>query len=354
MIKLKILPIIQKGFGFKINKVFLIVILFYIFGCQQNKIDIYITKAIAIHKNFPNRKKIDASKAKIGHLLFFDKALSFNQSKACASCHNPNLFFTDGYKQAIGLYADVQDRNTPSIINNASYKTLNWANPSVTSFEQQMQTPLFSKQHFEMGMSSTNEAQAINIFKKKDYKKLELCTQKENKNWNFIIDCISSYLKLLESRNSVYDQFLKTKGSSILSANQLAGMQLFFSEKLHCASCHGGIDFNSPIDENNYFSNNQLFSTEYYKSQIDKGLYNETKNKNDIGKWRIPSLRNVMNTYPYMHNGTFANMNMVVEAYSKRNKFSITTLQKNQLIDFLETLTDSTIFTNKIFIYPNF
>jgi cytochrome c peroxidase len=104
-------------------------------------------------------------KASVGHFLFFDPALSINGTKSCASCHNPSLYFTDGYRKTLGVYADVQLRNTPSLLNLVNAATLNWADPHTVTFQQQMQVPLFSKAHFVEIVSKLGKSLGKSIIK---------------------------------------------------------------------------------------------------------------------------------------------------------------------------------------------
>jgi cytochrome c peroxidase len=281
----------------------------------------------------------------LGHVLFFDTDLSINQSKSCATCHDPKQYFTDGYKKAIGTYADVQMRNRHSIINSAQYKTLNWASPHIRSFEQQMQDPLFNLQHLEMGMTANNQ-QAETILNKAVYKNL---LNNKPKNWQTITDAIASYCKSVQSNNTKWDLYNQTKDSNVFTEEEWRGKQLFFSAQLQCGACHGGTNFNEPIADNNYFINSgtELFFTD---NIVDSGLA-FSGNKNNFAKFRIPSLRNIAKTAPYFHHGMAADLNTVIDYYAqiKNNPdprlqgFSITKTEKRALILFLNTLTDTTI-----------
>ncbi len=343
------------------NSFALFIILIIHIGCKT-KTSIYEQSFLELPKNISSKYNQSSfiEKAQIGHYLFFDKRLSINNSKSCASCHNPTLYCTDGYKQTLGLYADIQERNTPSIINSIYNKTLNWANPEITSIEMQMKTPLFSKKHFEMGMDENNHTQPKNIFESNtQYQKFPHCKNDKNKTWQFIIGCITNYVSLLNSRESLYDHFMESRDSTVLTYNQRQGMQLFFSNQLQCSSCHGGIDFNIPAQDSNYFSNNNFFTYTYYNSTADKGLANTTHNISDIGKYRIPSLRNCAKTAPYMHNGSIASLKEIINTYANRNSnnallkgFTISENEKMQLLDFLETLTDTSIHKKLIFNNP--
>lgn len=328
-----------------------------IFG-KCAKPDIYEQAFLDCPENLKDsvKKRDFLLKARVGHLLFFDANLSINQTKSCASCHNPNLYFTDGYRRTLGVYADVQMRNTPSVLNLVNAKGLNWADPHVTTFQQQMQVPLFSKAHFEMGMESSNLEQAIKILSDMQYAHFSF--SQNQKNWNYIVDCISCYLCLLSTRNAPFDEYLATgKG---ISADAVAGFKLFSSAKLGCQNCHGGQDFNTPSGHQSRYQNNQIYFKDDYMKSMDKGLFGVTKDSLDIGKFRVPSLRNIAATAPYMHDGSLANLNAVIKHYSKCNGtdsmlkgFTLSEKEQRQLISFLEALTDSSWNQKIIFNKPN-
>ncbi len=289
------------------------------------------------------------NQARLGHLLFFDTKLSINNSKSCASCHNPDLYFTDGYKKTLGAYADVQMRNTPSLINSVFFKSLNWANPDITSFQQQMQTPLFSKAHFEMGMNVNDTLPIIEIFNRATYQPL---IKNAPHTWQYIVECISLYCHLIVSRNSAYDFNKKNIELS-------DGAQLFFGEKYACYKCHGGIDFNEPVHDSLYFSNIQLHDAIFYATASDKGLEMITKKETDRGKFRVPSLRNVTETAPYGHDGSMMGFKNLIKLNGHFNYFSAS--EENQIMNeedaynlcwFLSNLKDTTVPQNIIFQNP--
>jgi cytochrome c peroxidase len=304
----------------------------------------------------------DSNQIELGKILFFDKSLSINNNKSCSDCHNPRLYFTDGYKKTLGALADILPRNTPSLINSVDLPSFNWASPTLTTFQQQMQRPLFASGHIEMGMDAKNENQAASILSNPIYAPF---LQKNPSNWQTIIEALAAFQSTIVSRNSTWDAFLHSKDSSLLSNDQLAGAALFFSKKTNCSNCHGGKDLNTPIPSISRFVNTGIYSLSSNQKQ-DAGLFISTKNQKDIGKFRIPSLRNIAQTAPYYHDGSGASLGDVINNYAtggrflphgafkgngKLNKlkspgikgFHISATQKRQLLLFLETLTDTTI-----------
>jgi cytochrome c peroxidase len=292
-----------------------------------------------------NTKAQKIDKATIGHYLFFDENLSLNQTKSCGSCHNPSLYFTDGYKQAMGQYADIQLRNTPSLLNAVDAQTLNWANPDVTSFEAQMVTPLFSKAHNEMAMNRQDNARVVRLLSQKKYASFHL--QDSQKNWQFIIDALADYQRNLVSRKSLFDQYIADNDDDIFSENIQKGHELFLEK---CASCHGGTDLNV-ANNSERFMFSPIYTLPEYAQKEDKGVFLTTQKKEDIGKFRIPSLRNVCKTPPYMHDGSLPTLDSAIQKHLLP-KETLPKVEIRQLIFFLETLTDSSFLKNPFFTSP--
>ncbi len=314
--------------------------------------------------------------ASLGHYLFFETKLSKNGIKSCASCHDPQFAFTDGYRVALSTEADLLLHNTPSILNLSNYKTLNWASPNIKNIVQQMQGPLFNKHPPEMGMSADNYNAIKNIETDPKYKTLLQQAGVNKLTWKIVVKCINEYVLKLNSRNAKYDKY--RQGKVKLNKEEHAGMKLFFSKKLNCTSCHAGVDFNqTKAIKDNRFANIGLYNIgpQHQYTANDNGLFNTTHKASDIGKFRIPSLRNVMLTAPYFHDGSARNLEEVINLYShagrnitsgnyagngiknpykdKRLKiFSITTKQQKQLLAFFNTLTDTSYLQNPYFILP--
>jgi cytochrome c peroxidase len=271
----------------------------------------------------------NSMQVKLGALLFTDKSLSINGSQSCATCHNPQLYFTDGYRKAIGTYGDVLMHNTPSILNSFSNKFLSWRTPSINTLSLQMLQPLFAQQHIEMGMHANDTLMAAQILNKPQYTYL---LQGQAKQWTTIIKALVAFEHTLVSTNSKYDMVVA--GKQQFTQQERMGYNLFFSQQLACATCHGGQHFNTPSNDTIYYTNNG--------STADTYLY------------KIPSLRNVQHTAPYMHNGSLPTLAALIQCYANgglannyKHKaikgFNISNTQVKALIAFLHTLTDTTV-----------
>jgi cytochrome c peroxidase len=283
----------------------------------------------------------EIEKVTLGRYLFFDKDLSANGTKSCASCHDPKFAFTDGYRKSTGLYGDEVKRNTPSLVNSIKYLTLNWANPDIHAFEAQMRRPLFGKKPPEMGNTQDDTLVLKTISNKKVY--VDLFTKvygSINKvSWFNIIDAIAAFERSIVSTNSKYDAFIKKLVK--LDPEEKAGYKLFNSNKFKCNTCHVG----------NYFTDSQYHVTTYPSD--DLGVYTSNFKSEDKNKFRTPSLRNVAFTSPYMHNGSMDKLPLAVKTCMKHSK--IDTYKDDDIIHivkFLHTLSDSSILTNKQFSDP--
>ena len=275
--------------------------------------------------NIPlNDDRANSSLTSLGHRLFFDERLSLNATKSCATCHAPELAFTDGYRQSIGIFADKSPRNAPSLLNLDSYTSLNWADAQLVSIKDQIEGPLFGKHPIEMGADKNNAAALSFIYADTAYTSLVAAAypQKTKIDWEDITEAIAAYTAGLKSRRAVVDM-----STERLSATEQQGRDLFESPRLGCRKCHSGIDFNRP----------------------DDGIGN---NFHDIGlgKVRTPSLRNVAITAPYMNNGSIENLTDCVKIFT--SNATLSTSEERALIAFLYTLTDTSYLADPYFRDP--
>jgi cytochrome c peroxidase len=322
------------------------------------------------------------SKATIGRYLFFDTRLSFNNTKSCSSCHDPQFAFTDGYRRSTTATGASALHNAPSLINCASLKHFDWADPRITSLEQQHQRPLFNTEPVEMGAKGYEEVILKRIESDTLYRALFKKNFSESGatiNFRNITICLAEFVKNLQSRQSAYDRYRKGDADA-MSRSAQRGMQLFFSDKLNCASCHATDEFTLAAEESapdSIYLNIGLYNVgnKNIYPPGDIGLAAVTHDVRDNGKFRIPSLRNAALTAPYFHDGSVASLDEVIDIYAAggreidygpnagqgaRNKnkdrrikgFRISREEKSQLIDFFYALSDSTIAGNSNFSNP--
>jgi len=292
-------------------------------------------------KGTKKAKKI--SQIELGKQLFFDPILSADSSVSCASCHKPEFYFADNVSFSIGIGGKLTKRNSPSVLNMASRDLMFW-DGRAKSLEDQVLFPI--RDHNEMSMLSHD---AIGKLKKsKKYKKWFMEVFGKYPDEKLLSQAIASFEATLETSNSKFDK--ANKGELKLTADELAGKKLFVG-KGKCFDCHFSPDFTG--DE---FKNIGLYDGEKWN---DRGRFEITKDSSDLGKFKVPGLRNVAKTAPYMHNGSFKNLREVIDYYVDPQKvipnaigtdstiakgLVLSELEKIQLEAFINTLTDETIF----------
>jgi cytochrome c peroxidase len=316
----------------------------------------------------------------LGRYLFYDRRLSVNNTRSCGTCHNPQFAFTDGYKRSLGVFADLHQRNTQPLFNLQYLKYFTAADSTLHSPLQQMDNPLFNTHPAEMGVKGNEEIILQRIKDDAVYKKLFNNTA-VNISWINIKAAIGSFILTLQSFNSPYDKF-KNGDTTALNSSDKTGMQLFFFSDLKCASCHGGANFSTPSFVNDkgdtlFYFNTGLYNTDGKGAYpaYDRGLYQLTKNEKDMGKFRVPTLRNLAFTAPYFHDGSAASLTDVIDIYaaggrkirqginngdgiknpykhSAVNGFNISAADKINLINFLLSLSDSSFISNPQYQNP--
>lgn len=287
----------------------------------------------------PEDNELTVNRVKLGKLLFFDPILSKEKSVSCASCHAPEHSFSDINRFSQGSQGFFGERNSMSLINMAWSTSFFW-DGSALSLEAQARVPLTNA--IEMNMTIEEAVKRLN--EHPDYPQLFYDAYQRLPDEYSLLRAIASYERTLISSNNKYDQFYLQGKFEVLNDSEIRGLYLFngSGDKVHCSSCHTGNQFT-----NGAFENNGLY--DFY---LDKGRYKITGKDSDIGKFKVPTLRNVALTPPYMHDGSVQTLEEVVEFYSTGgsnhpNKSShihvhtpLTETEKEDLVNFLKALTD--------------
>jgi cytochrome c peroxidase len=246
------------------------------------------------------------TEAQLGKLLFFDKILSDDKTISCASCHIPEFAFADTVAKSIGTNNSRTTRNTPSVMNMASRDAMFW-DGRAKDLQDQVLFPVRDKH--EMNLPVMDAIDRLRSDKK--YRKLFKQVYNELPGVLNLEKAIAAYERTLETSNTANDRWLNDKPDG-LSAQQERGRTVFFN-KGKCIECHFTPDFTG--DE---FRNIGLLDG---KTWTDSGRYHITKKTEDIGKFKVPGLRNVAITAPYMHDGSFATLRKVIEYYNNPADF---------------------------------
>ena len=340
------------------------------------------TYTLSLPEHFPEpviplENPLNKAKVELGRHLFYDKNLSVNKTKSCASCHQQEKAFTDGLPRALGATGQMHPRGSMSLANIAYAASLNWADPLTETLEHQLLVPLFAEDPIEMGMSGREQEIIDYLSELPIYKKL---FNKAFKAQEISIDSVSqalaSFQRTLISGNAAYDRYLLGDDTA-MSSEALRGMNLFFSEKVECFHCHGGFNFSDSSAHTNEqnllkpFHNNALYNLDGNGAYPDnnQGLYEITQDVDDMGHFKAPSLRNIKLTAPYMHDGSISSLEEVLEHYSAggtnildgenkgdgrtsplKNKFikgfELSEQESAELLEFLHSLTDDEFIKN--------
>lgn len=299
----------------------------------------------------------------LGEKLFFDKGLSANNTISCSSCHDPEHAFAEPKTVSVGANGDALNRNALALVNVAYNASFTWAHNNLESIEKQLMIPLFNEHPVEMGATG-NEKRILKRFEGSEYRALfEAAYGDDTPNLNNIVKALASYVRSLVSFNSAFDNYAYAQDDDALTPQQLEGLNLFFSERTECFHCHGGLNFTQSSKHSfqpftaQPFHNTGLYNEDGKGSypESDMGLYSVTHNKDDMGKFRAPTLRNIALTAPYMHDGSIATLDEVIEFYARGGNvaespnpyrspfiksFAITEEEKAALVAFLQSLTD--------------
>jgi cytochrome c peroxidase len=282
-----------------------------------------------------------ASPAELGEKLFFEKAFSKDYSISCASCHQPDHGFADTLNFSIGVGGKKGRRNSPSVMNMASRNAF-FYDGRASTLEEQVHFPV--QDALEMDFDLKKVASRLN--KDKKYQAWFKKIFNEKANEKNIAAAIADYERTLETTITRFDNYMNDTFPSMSDA-EIRGRTLFMSKKAKCFDCHFTPDFTA--DE---FKNIGLYDERQF---TDKGRYEVTKKAADLGRFKVPGLRNVALTPPYMHNGMFNTLEEVVEYYNNPYKFvpkpinmdtilinplNLSLEEKSDLVAFMKALTD--------------
>lgn len=289
--------------------------------------------------SFTDDKQEKITKEQLGEMLFFDNILSEDQSISCASCHKPEYAFADTSAFSLGVHGRVGNRNTPSAMNVASRDALFWDGRAASLAEQAL-GPIENPVEMNLPIK-----EAISRLNNSKYKKLFLDVYDAIPDKENLGDALAAFEETLETSDTPNDRWLRDEPDS-MTVQQIRGREIF-REKGKCFECHYTPDFTG--DE---FRNIGLFNGKEYN---DSGRYDVTRNPEDIGKFKVPGLRNVAMTAPYMHDGSMKTLREVIDYYDQphtlvpdaltrdsllRQPLNLTEQEKQDLEAFLHALTD--------------
>ncbi|MCU0328416.1 MAG: cytochrome-c peroxidase [Chitinophagales bacterium] len=298
----------------------------------------------------PIRQPIDLSeitsnKVRLGKMLFFDPILSLDSTIACASCHQQEAAFSHiDHDVSHGIFDRLGSRNAPALQNLLWEKEFFW-DGGVHHMDFISPNPI--ENEVEMGETIQSIVRKLNRHPR--YKSLfSEAFQRDSIDVNQILEVFTAFQATLISSNSPFDDYLRGN-TSALSESEIQGYALFQSK---CGTCHSGVLFT----DNSYRNNGLTLD-----NTSDVGRYGITLKPEDKGKFKVPSLRNVAVSQPYMHHGRLSSLSAVLEHYQRGikpnpsldnllvDKISMTDKEKELIISFLHTLTDQKFLKNPAF-----
>ena len=299
-----------------------------------------VSTLFVVSSSFEEKNAAIKTRASLGKKLFSEQILSKDSSISCASCRKPGFAFADTTAFSIGIEGKLTMRNTRTVLNMKNRPYYFW-DGRAASLEEQSLMPIQNPD--EMGLSISEAVKRLNA--SGEYKTLFQKIFKQAPSEKNLAVAFAAYEKTLETVNSKFDDW--SNNLKKLSPQEERGRQVFIGDKAKCFDCHREEDFTT--DE---FKNIGLYNG---TTLNDAGLFNITKKESDRGKFKIPGLRNIAVTAPYMHNGMFKTLEEVVEYYNDPAKvianavniddtlkktLGLTKKEQKDLVAFLKTLTD--------------
>lgn len=321
----------------------------------------------------PTDNPMTAEKVTLGRRLFYDTRLSGNRQQSCATCHEQARAFTDGRARAVGSTGQLHPRSSMSLANVGFAASLTWGNPTIKRLEDQALVPIFGDHPIELGLIAPGDTLVARLRGVPLYQELFASAfgGGETITTTNVTRALASFERTLISGRSPYDRYHFAREEEAISAQAKRGERLFFSQPLSCFRCHSGFTFSGAVDFEGRrerepdFHNTGLYNLAgvFSYPEPDTGLYEVTKHREDVGKFKAPTLRNIAVTSPYMHDGSIETLDEVLEHYAAGGRtitsgphrgvghdnpnksplvrgFALTPDQKRDLIAFLHTLTD--------------
>ena len=296
-----------------------------------------------------SKNPLTKEKIALGRALFYDPILSKDNTISCASCHLSYTAFTHiDHDLSHGIKGRIGTRNSPALMNLAWNTSFMW-DGSIRHLDMQALAPITNADEMDETLpnviSKLQKSTIYPTYFKHAYGDTAITGER-------MLKAISQFMLTLVSANSKYDKILRGDKNISFTEYELKGYDLF---KKNCASCH-----KEPLFTNYAFENNGL---EPDKTLLDAGRMKVTQRLEDSLKFKVPTLRNIEVSYPYMHDGRFKSLQMVLFHYTEtiyhsatlskklKNKMILSEKDKTNIIAFLKTLTDEDFLHNPEFQY---
>ena len=332
----------------------------------------------------PADNPMSEQKVELGRHLFYDPRLSGNETQSCASCHAQGLAFTDGLGVSAGSTGEMTPRGSMSLTNVAYNSRQTWANPILVHLEDQALTPMFGEDPVELG---TNEEDMLaRLAADPAYPEMfadAFPGEAEPITTGNVVRAIASFERTMISGDSAFARYTYQGDDEAMSESARRGLELFFSERLECFHCHGGFNFTDGVTHSGTiepevgFHNTGLYNIDGRGGypEPNRGLYEHTGDRRDMGLFRAPTLRNIEVTAPYMHDGSIATLDEVLDHYAAGGRtiedgpnagvgsesplknlfihgFELSEQERADVLALLRSLTDETFLNDPRFADP--
>jgi cytochrome c peroxidase len=298
----------------------------------------------------PAANPMSEAKVALGRRLFFEPRLSVNGRYSCASCHDPARSFSDGRTVAVGSTGETLPHNALALVNVAYNLSFGWTEPAASSLEAQMLKPLLGRHPTELGLAGLEARVCAALSVDPRYAAAFAAAFPQEPGlkshaagpvtFDHLVKAIAAFERTLISGSSPFDRYVFGGEHAALPEEAKRGMALFFSREIGCAQCHSGFNF----------------AGNWRDAQGATGRASFANNGTSTRPMRVPTLRNIALTAPYMHDGRFATLTGVLEHYSGLGQQAqvrgrghqdprlpqrpLAAGERTELIAFLESLTD--------------
>lgn len=333
----------------------------------------------------PEDNPMSAAKVELGRHLFYDVRMSGSQTYSCATCHLQELAFTDGRVTAIGETGQIHRRNAMSLTNVVYNASLTWAHPLLLDLERQALVPMFGDDPIELGLDSSEELVA-SLAVEPLYDELFAAAfpgEDEPLTAANVVYALTSFQRVMISGDSPFDRWFYGGDETAISESAARGYELFNGHPFECFHCHLGFNVTEAVyyegkpEHELLFHNTALYNVDGMGAypDVDRGLMEVTLDPGDMGKFRVPSLRNIAVTAPYMHDGSIATLDEVLDHYAAGGRtiaegpnagvgsasplrdplvrgFEMTEQERADILAFLDSLTDDGFLTDPALADP--
>lgn len=287
------------------------------------------------YPDVPEDNPLTTASVQLGKALFFDPRLSRDGTISCATCHLPELAFSDGVPVSIGIEGRTSARNSPSL-GNVAYHANFFRDGGVPTLEMQVIAPI----HDPVEMDHDIQVAAASLRDVEPYKRLSMLAYGRPMDAWVLTRAIANYERTLISGWSRWDRWMNGDATA-MSTSEVRGWQLFNSAELNCIACHSGFDL----------SDHGFHNIGQYLEYSDPGRERISLLAEDFGKFKTPSLRNIARTAPYMHDGTMATLDEVLDHFASGGQahpnrspllqtFVLDEQERADLLAFLNALND--------------